>query len=127
MWGHMGSSSMQMCPTGGHCAKWAIQYLHYCICSAKDGVSLSLGVVSVVTWTVAEIPQIITNYRQKSTQGLSMAFLATWILGYLFLSSLSPLSFPSLLCFSAFVKHSKIPRQYCMFLNDNLVKIASNK
>ncbi|KAG8052459.1 hypothetical protein GUJ93_ZPchr0001g31136 [Zizania palustris] len=35
-------------------------------------------------WGVAEVPQIITNYRQKSTEGLSIAFLMTWIVGDLF-------------------------------------------
>ena len=54
----------------------------YCLCSVKDGISLSLGFVSVVSWTVAEVPQIITNYKQKSAEGLSMTFLITWIIGY---------------------------------------------
>lgn len=50
----------------------------------KDGVSLTLGVISVLSWGVAEIPQIITNYKKKSTEGLSLAFLLTWIIGDLF-------------------------------------------
>lgn len=48
---------------------------------ARDGVALTLGVVSVVSWGVAEVPQIVSNYREKSTEGLSIAFLATWIVG----------------------------------------------
>lgn len=52
--------------------------------SFRDGFSLSLGVISVISWTVAEIPQIMTNYNQKSTEGLSIAFLATWMLGDIF-------------------------------------------
>lgn len=87
----MRSNGMEICPKGGECAKWAIEYLKYCICGTKEGVSLGLGVISVVTWTVAEIPQIITNYKQKSTEGLSLTFLATWIIGYLFSLSLSML------------------------------------
>lgn len=55
--------------------------MKYCICSVKDEISLSLGVISVISWAVAEIPQIITNYKQKSSEGLSIVFLATWILG----------------------------------------------
>ncbi|TVU22588.1 hypothetical protein EJB05_32298 [Eragrostis curvula] len=67
-----------------HCAEWARIYLKYCLCSPKDGVALTLGLLSVISWGVAEVPQIITNYRQKSTEGLSIAFLMTWIIGDLF-------------------------------------------
>ncbi|CAA7389070.1 unnamed protein product [Spirodela intermedia] len=55
-----------LCPSTTHCA------------------SIGLGLVSVLSWGVAEVPQIITNYREKSTEGLSIAFLSTWILGDLF-------------------------------------------
>jgi uncharacterized protein with PQ loop repeat len=30
------------------------------------------------------VPQIITNYKHKSTEGLSLAFLMTWIVGDFF-------------------------------------------
>ncbi|PNX61300.1 PQ-loop protein/transmembrane family protein, partial [Trifolium pratense] len=49
--------------------------------SGKETASFALGLVSVVIWVVAEIPQIITNYRAKSTDGLSATFLITWIIG----------------------------------------------
>jgi len=48
----------------------------------RETASYTLGLVSVVIWVVAEIPQIITNYRAKSTDGLSATFLITWIIGY---------------------------------------------
>ncbi|KAL5994892.1 hypothetical protein ACLOJK_024949 [Asimina triloba] len=48
----------------------------------KDEVSLILGLVSVISWGVAEVPQIITNCRQKSAEGLSIAFLMTWVVGF---------------------------------------------
>ncbi|KAJ6864151.1 hypothetical protein NC651_034862 [Populus alba x Populus x berolinensis] len=73
---------MPTCPQ--YCSQWARIYLKYCLCSMKDGVSLTLGVISVLSWGVAEIPQIITNYKKKSTEGLSLAFLLTWIIGDLF-------------------------------------------
>ncbi|KAF7852217.1 hypothetical protein BT93_L5367 [Corymbia citriodora subsp. variegata] len=72
------------CPASRHCAKWARKYMHYCLCSTKDEIALSLGVVSVITWGVAEIPQIVTNYKQKSAEGLSIAFLMTWVVGDFF-------------------------------------------
>jgi uncharacterized protein with PQ loop repeat len=70
------------CPSSRQCAEWARIYLKYCLCSPKDGVALTLGLLSVISWGVAEVPQIITNYRHKSTEGLSIAFLMTWIVGY---------------------------------------------
>ncbi|EOA15669.1 hypothetical protein CARUB_v10006199mg [Capsella rubella] len=50
----------------------------------RDEVSLALGVISVISWSVAEIPQIMTNYNQKSIEGVSIAFLTTWMLGDIF-------------------------------------------
>ncbi|CAN8317784.1 unnamed protein product [Cochlearia groenlandica] len=52
--------------------------------SVRNGLSLSLGVISVISWGVAEIPQIMTNYSEKSTEGLSIAFLTTWMIGDIF-------------------------------------------
>lgn len=79
-------TSNPICPRNQHCSEWAEKNMKYCLCSAKDGVSLTLGIISVVSWGVAEIPQIVTNYREKSSEGLSVAFLLTWILGYFLFS-----------------------------------------
>ena len=78
---HKGTSPS--CSPNKHCSQWAWTYLSYCLCGAKDAVALTLGLTSVLTWSVAEVPQIITNYREKSTEGLSLAFLMTWIVGYI--------------------------------------------
>ncbi|KAI6696977.1 hypothetical protein NL676_017096 [Syzygium grande] len=72
-------SDMPLCPAGRHCVQWARKHMQYCLCSARDGISLSLGVVSVISWGVAQIPQIVTNYKQKSAEGVSIAFLMTWL------------------------------------------------
>nr|CAD1829008.1 unnamed protein product [Ananas comosus var. bracteatus] len=72
------------CPVDRRCLQWAQIYLKYCVCGAKDEIALLLGLVSVVSWGIAEVPQIITNYKTKSTEGLSVAFLMTWIIGDLF-------------------------------------------
>ncbi|XP_078177057.1 vacuolar lysine transporter YPQ1-like isoform X1 [Carex rostrata] len=77
------SSPPPKCLSEG-CSEWARVYLKYCLCGTKDGVALSLGLLSVVSWGVAEIPQIITNHKTKSAEGLSIAFLTTWIVGDLF-------------------------------------------
>ncbi|XP_048423913.1 uncharacterized protein LOC103955225 [Pyrus x bretschneideri] len=69
---------------GEHCWEWGRKYLEFEVCSVKDGMSLALGVISVLSWGVAEVPQIITNYKAKCSHGLSLAFLITWIVGDLF-------------------------------------------
>ncbi|KAL4278841.1 hypothetical protein GQ457_03G024310 [Hibiscus cannabinus] len=75
---------MEACRMSGECWEWAKVYLNDCICSRREQVSFGLGLVSVLSWGVAEIPQIITNYKEKSVQGLSLGFLITWIIGDLF-------------------------------------------
>ncbi|KZV33933.1 hypothetical protein F511_04158 [Dorcoceras hygrometricum] len=77
-------SESVICPIDQKCAQWARKYLGYCICSTRDEISLALGVISVLSWCVAEVPQIITNYKKKSAHGLSTTFLLTWIIGDLF-------------------------------------------
>ncbi|CAH2058573.1 unnamed protein product [Thlaspi arvense] len=52
--------------------------------SLRHGLSLSLGIISVISWGVAEVPQIMTNFSEKSTEGLSIAFLTTWMIGDIF-------------------------------------------
>lgn len=76
--------SLPSCPTNSNCAQWARIYMKLCLCSVKDGVSFSFGLASVISWGVAEVPQLITNFKEKSTAGLSLAFLITWIVGDLF-------------------------------------------
>ncbi|OMO72924.1 Glutamyl/glutaminyl-tRNA synthetase, class Ib [Corchorus capsularis] len=47
-------------------------------------ISSKTKVICVISWGVAEIPQIVTNYKEKSIEGLSLGFLITWIIGDLF-------------------------------------------
>ncbi|XP_038905443.1 probable vacuolar amino acid transporter YPQ1 isoform X2 [Benincasa hispida] len=97
-------SSKSICPSNKHCSEWVKKNMKYCLCNAKDGVSLTLGMISVISWGVAEIPQIITNYREKSSEGLSLAFLLTWILGDLFN------------VFGCILEPATLPTQYYMAL-----------
>ncbi|WOL16367.1 seven transmembrane protein 1-like [Canna indica] len=77
-------ASPPVCLSNQNCSDWARIYLSYCLCTAKDGMALFLGIASIISWGIAEVPQIITNYRDKSNDGLSVAFLITWIIGDLF-------------------------------------------
>ncbi|XP_031275720.1 uncharacterized protein LOC116134177 [Pistacia vera] len=104
-------NSEVFCPRTLHCREWARKYLDYCLCNSRDEISLGLGAISVVVWVVAEIPQIITNYRQKSTDGLSIAFLTTWIIGDLFN------------LFGCILEPATLPTQYYMALLYTLITV----
>ena len=69
------------------CVGWVNRYFKDCLCNFRDDLSFALGLVSLVCWGVAEIPQIVTNFRTKSSHGISPLFLFTWVAGYVLLSS----------------------------------------
>ncbi|CAM8921863.1 unnamed protein product [Rhodiola kirilowii] len=66
------------------CVRWAERYFKDCLCNLRDEISFGFGIISLVCWGVAEVPQIITNFRTKSSHGISLAFLMTWIAGDIF-------------------------------------------
>ncbi|KAK7377971.1 hypothetical protein VNO80_03407 [Phaseolus coccineus] len=67
-----------------HGSQHCLQLVKENLSSVRESASFFLGLISVIVWVVAEIPQIITNYRTKSTEGLSLTFLVTWIIGDVF-------------------------------------------
>lgn len=66
------------------CVGWVNKYFKDCLCNLRDEFSFALGLVSLLCWGVAEIPQIITNFRTKSSHGISLLFLLTWVAGDMF-------------------------------------------
>ncbi len=48
-------------------------------CSARDYIGFLLGLASILTWMVAQLPQVISNFRIKSAEALSPWFLAEWL------------------------------------------------
>eukprot|EP00271_Cylindrocystis_brebissonii_P011637 TRINITY_DN29524_c0_g1_i1.p1 TRINITY_DN29524_c0_g1~~TRINITY_DN29524_c0_g1_i1.p1 ORF type:complete len:468 (+),score=85.87 TRINITY_DN29524_c0_g1_i1:207-1610(+) len=74
----------QSCPVDEQCSTWIFNYLGDCVCNLKDGFSFALGLLSVLSWGVAEIPQIMTNFFAGSTEGVSLTFLMTWTFGDFF-------------------------------------------
>ncbi|XP_020217836.1 probable vacuolar amino acid transporter YPQ3 [Cajanus cajan] len=66
------------------CLGWVERYFDDCLCNIKDDISFGFGFISLICWGVAEIPQIITNFRAKSSHGVSLAFLLTWVAGDIF-------------------------------------------
>ncbi|KAH9307856.1 hypothetical protein KI387_035767, partial [Taxus chinensis] len=72
------------CAYGRQCVWWVEKYLRDCVCGMRDYVSVGFGLISLVSWAVAEVPQIITNFKNGSTEGVSLVFLMTWVVGDLF-------------------------------------------
>lgn len=60
---------------------WVNLYFKDCLCNVRDEFSFVFGLISLICWAVAEIPQIITNFRTKSSHGVSLLFLLGWVLG----------------------------------------------
>lgn len=69
------------------CVRWVERYFDDCLCNLNDDVSFALGIASLICWGVAEIPQIITNFRTKSSHGVSLSFLLAWVAGSVHSSS----------------------------------------
>ncbi|XP_074575709.1 vacuolar lysine transporter YPQ1 [Curcuma longa] len=66
------------------CVRWIDRYFNDCVCTAAGEFSFALGIASLVCWGVAEIPQLVTNFRTKSAHGVSLALLLTWVVGDIF-------------------------------------------
>lgn len=66
------------------CISWAQRYFQDCLCNIRDEISFGFGLISLVCWGVAEIPQIVTNFKTKSSHGVSLLFLCNWIAGDIF-------------------------------------------
>ncbi|KAL0084181.1 PQ loop repeat-domain-containing protein [Phycomyces blakesleeanus] len=62
-----------------------IQWIHAlfgeCVYGTQGATSLLLGYMSMAFWFNAQLPQLITNYRKSSAEGLSLPFLFIWLLG----------------------------------------------
>ncbi|OAD67713.1 hypothetical protein PHYBLDRAFT_118208, partial [Phycomyces blakesleeanus NRRL 1555(-)] len=52
-----------------------------CVYGTQGATSLLLGYMSMAFWFNAQLPQLITNYRKSSAEGLSLPFLFIWLLG----------------------------------------------
>ena len=54
---------------------------HTCVPTPLAFLSTSLGIFSIISWLFAQLPQIYKNYQIQSASGLSIYFLAEWLLG----------------------------------------------
>ncbi|KAF2733911.1 hypothetical protein EJ04DRAFT_258603 [Polyplosphaeria fusca] len=60
---------------------WFSATFHSCVPTNLAFISTVLGTCSIISWLFAQLPQIYKNWRLKSTSGLSIFFLAEWLLG----------------------------------------------
>lgn len=56
-------------------------YFHVCVPTPLAFLSSLLGILSIISWLFAQLPQIYKNYQLQSTAGLSIFFLVEWCLG----------------------------------------------
>lgn len=57
------------------------RYFHDCVYDGRDMLGVAFGLCSIGCWLVAQLPQLIANYRRESADALSPFFLAQWLLG----------------------------------------------
>ncbi|KAI5665835.1 hypothetical protein M9H77_15688 [Catharanthus roseus] len=85
LWQQQNSVAMSYCVKEQKpCVGWVNHYLKDCLCNLKDEFSFAFGLLSLLFWAIAEIPQIVTNFRTKSSHGVSLLFLLTWVVGDMF-------------------------------------------
>lgn len=56
-------------------------HFHDCVYGWRDYVGFYLGMLSIVLWIIAQLPQFISNIKNQSAEALSPWFLANWLLG----------------------------------------------
>lgn len=62
------------------CATWAKSFGD-CICSTNDLVSFIFGLASIVFMGLCCLPQLLTNFINGSSEGLSFGLVAIWSVG----------------------------------------------
>ena len=83
----MGSTSPHSFQLPQHCTpvtpflEHVSSTLHTCLPTPLAFASIIVGTLSIFSWLFAQFPQIIRNYQTQSVAGLSIFFLAEWLLG----------------------------------------------
>ena len=67
-------------PTSQALVKFSSAF-HVCVPTPLTFLSTSLGIFSIISWLFAQLPQLYKNYQIQSASGLSIYFLAEWLLG----------------------------------------------
>jgi len=61
------------------CWAWAAKYFDDDVCTLRDKVGFILGLISVACWGLAEVPQLIVNAMEGSSEGIAEGLLVLWV------------------------------------------------
>nr|CAG8518367.1 10415_t:CDS:2 [Entrophospora candida] len=67
---------------GSHYIKWIHMLFGSCVYGNREAASLLLGFLSIACWLNAQSPQVIANYRNKSTDGVMTTLFALLLLTF---------------------------------------------
>eukprot|EP00761_Pharyngomonas_kirbyi_P008399 gb/GECH01008410.1/.p1 GENE.gb/GECH01008410.1/~~gb/GECH01008410.1/.p1 ORF type:complete len:364 (+),score=80.21 gb/GECH01008410.1/:1-1092(+) len=71
---------MVTCDKGNY-TKWIATIFGECVYTPREKASFYIGLSSILCWLVAQVPQLIQNYRKQSATALSVLFLVEWLCG----------------------------------------------
>lgn len=60
---------------------WIAKYTGSCVYGSESEMSFVFGYISLICWLGAQLPQIITNYKNSSVEGLSLGLVFNWFMG----------------------------------------------
>eukprot|EP00252_Welwitschia_mirabilis_P026252 TRINITY_DN8528_c0_g1_i4.p1 TRINITY_DN8528_c0_g1~~TRINITY_DN8528_c0_g1_i4.p1 ORF type:complete len:416 (+),score=44.74 TRINITY_DN8528_c0_g1_i4:248-1495(+) len=70
---------MGMCSPGA--SQWVEKLFEECVYSPWQMLGFLMGISSICFWIVAQLPQFLNNFRRKSADALSPAFIVQWLAG----------------------------------------------
>lgn len=65
----------------GNYIKWIYDLFGDCIVSIREKIGFGIGLSSTFIWMWAQIPQMVMNYKNKKTDGISPGFLCLLVTG----------------------------------------------
>lgn len=75
----------------GLCQCFSLEHIYFdpiaargfqeCLFTWNERASFYVGMLSLVFWVLCQMPQFVTNYRNKSADALAPMLLAQWLLG----------------------------------------------
>jgi uncharacterized protein with PQ loop repeat len=74
----LATNSTQLCPYPT--VPWIYSTFGECIHSTRQEASFYFGILSLLCWILAQLPQIVTNWKNGSTEGLSLLLLLQWVI-----------------------------------------------
>jgi hypothetical protein len=63
------------------CWQWASFFGETGVCDARDKAGFIIGLVSIACWGLAEVPQLVANAAEGSSEGISESLLWLWVFG----------------------------------------------